>query len=129
MIAVDTNIIVRLLTGDEPEQYQKAYNLFEQETIFLPDTVILETAWVLRHAYNFGQSEIVKAFRKLLGLQNIRVKDIQALNKSLEWIEDGLDFADALHLAQSQSAGAFYTFDKRFFTRGQDKGDCPVYEL
>ncbi len=44
MIAVDTNIVIRLLTGDEPEQYRKSLSLFEQEIVFLPDTVILETA-------------------------------------------------------------------------------------
>ncbi len=68
MISVDTNIVVRLLTGDDPEQHQKAVGLFGQKTVFLPDIVILETAWVLRHAYGFDRLAVVSAFRKLLGL-------------------------------------------------------------
>jgi predicted nucleic-acid-binding protein len=129
MIAVDTNIVVRLFTGDDPEQYQKAYALFQQETVFLPDTVILETAWVLRHSYAFGQSAIVEAFRRLLGLPNVCVTDPDLTAQALSWIEQGMDFADALHLAQSQSADALYTFDKGFSKRGRGIGNCPVLEL
>ena len=43
MVAADTNIIVRFITGDEATQYKKAYELFQQEIVFLPDTVLLET--------------------------------------------------------------------------------------
>jgi len=129
MISVDTNVVVRLLTGDDSGQYQTARALFERETVFLPDTVILETAWVLRHTYRFERSEIVNAFRKLLGLSNICVKDPQLLEQMFGWIEEGLDFADALHLAHSQSAEALYTFDKDFSRRSRSMGDCPVREL
>jgi predicted nucleic-acid-binding protein len=47
MVAVDTNIIVRLLTQDDEAQYQKSLEIFQTQTIFIPDTVILETEWVL----------------------------------------------------------------------------------
>ena len=53
MIAVDTNIVVRLLTKDDPSQYQKAYHLFDKNDVLITDSVILETEWVLRFAYNF----------------------------------------------------------------------------
>ena len=43
MIAVDTNIVVRLLTQDDETQYQQALQIFQQAAIFIPDTVILET--------------------------------------------------------------------------------------
>lgn len=43
MIAVDTNIIVRLITKDDEIQYQKSLELFKNNNIFIPDTVILET--------------------------------------------------------------------------------------
>ncbi|WP_242055318.1 MULTISPECIES: PIN domain-containing protein [Nostocales] len=52
MVAVDTNIIVRLLTQDDELQYQKSLEIFQTQTVFIPDTVILETEWVLRFAYN-----------------------------------------------------------------------------
>jgi predicted nucleic-acid-binding protein len=54
MIAVDTNIVVRLLTQDDERQYSKILKLFQEQDIFIPDTVLLETEWVLRFAYHFN---------------------------------------------------------------------------
>ena len=47
MVAVDTNVLVRLLTGDEPAQSARARAIFERETVLLAKTVILESEWVL----------------------------------------------------------------------------------
>lgn len=71
MIVVDTNIIVRLLTQDNEEQFQKSLKLFQEQEIFILDTVMLETEWVLRFAYRFKPDEICQAFQKLLGLPNV----------------------------------------------------------
>lgn len=73
MIAVDTNVVVRLLTQDDEQQYNKSLKLFQEQDIFIPDTVILETEWVLRFAYHFQPDEIRKAFRNLLGLPNVQL--------------------------------------------------------
>ena len=53
MIAVDTNIIIRFLTHDDNLQYKKAFSIFNTQEVFIADTVILETEWVLRYAYEF----------------------------------------------------------------------------
>ena len=53
MIAVDTNIVVRLLTRDEELQFQKALILFQNHDVFIPDTVVLESEWVLPYTYDF----------------------------------------------------------------------------
>ena len=53
MIAIDTNIVVRFLTQDDEQQYQKSLKLFQEQELFISDTVILETEWVLRFAYEF----------------------------------------------------------------------------
>jgi len=55
VIAVDTNIIIRFLVNDDPKQFKKAYSIFNTKEIFIPDTVILETEWVLRYAYEFSR--------------------------------------------------------------------------
>jgi len=55
MISVDTNVIVRLLTGDDRPQFKRDRSLFEKESIFITTTVILETEWVLRYAYHFNR--------------------------------------------------------------------------
>jgi len=49
MLAVDTNLLVRIVANDDPEQVRRATSLFETERIFVPKTVLLETEWVLRY--------------------------------------------------------------------------------
>ena len=53
MIAVDTNVVVRFLTRDDEQQYEKSLKLFQEQDILILDTVILETEWVLLSCYNF----------------------------------------------------------------------------
>ena len=60
MIAADTNVIVRLLTDDEPRQTAQARRLFETETIFLPKTVLLEAEWVLRRLYRLDPLPVAR---------------------------------------------------------------------
>ena len=79
MIAVDTNVLVRLLTGDDPAQTQRAAELFAQESILVPKTVLLETEWVLRYSYELSPTVILGAFRKVLGLPQVTVEDSNAL--------------------------------------------------
>ena len=100
MIAVDTNIVVRLLTQDDEQQYNASLKLFQEQDIFIPDTVILETEWVLRFAYRFQPAEICQALQNLLGLPNVQVTDARLLAQVLQWHGQGLDFADALHLPE-----------------------------
>jgi predicted nucleic-acid-binding protein len=73
MIAIDTNIVVRFLTEDDPIQFKQAVKLFNELDLFIADSVVLEMKWVLRFAYKFSPVEIVSAFRKLLGLANVHV--------------------------------------------------------
>jgi predicted nucleic-acid-binding protein len=128
MIAVDTNIVVRLLTQDDEQQYNKSLKLFQEQDIFIPDTVILETEWVLRYAYRFKPKEICEALRNLLGLPNVQPANGGLIAKALQWHENGLDFADALHLAQSQHCSAMHTFDTQFVNRAKGLGECNVQQ-
>ncbi|TVQ97339.1 MAG: type II toxin-antitoxin system VapC family toxin [Desulfovibrionales bacterium] len=115
MITVDTNVIVRFLTQDDPRQYAKAFQLIrDAPRIFLSDTVILETEWVLRHAYGFSREEMHSAMTSLFGLENIVLRNTKALSTALAWYIDGSDFADALHLALCQHCQELFTFDKTF---------------
>lgn len=119
MTAVDTNIIVRLLTGDDAKQSQKARSLFKNHEIFIPDTVLLETEWVLRFAYKFEPAAINGALVNLLGLPNVRISRPEMLAKALDWQRQGLDFADALHLAASQEQERFVTFDAKLVRKAK----------
>jgi predicted nucleic-acid-binding protein len=60
--AVDTNVIVRLLTRDDEAQFQKARKIFSSHDVFIPNTVLMETEWVLRFAYRFEPTEISMSF-------------------------------------------------------------------
>jgi predicted nucleic-acid-binding protein len=126
MIAVDTNIVVRLLTRDDEQQYQKSIKLFQGQDIFIPDSVILETEWVLRFAYKFQSREICQAFRNLLGLANVSLVNTRLIQQTLEWHEHGLDFADAFHLAHSQHCVELYTFDEKFRKKAEGLAPCVV---
>jgi predicted nucleic-acid-binding protein len=126
VVAIDSNIIVRLLTGDDEQQYRAAYALFSGADIYIPDSVVLETEWVLRYAYDFPAAEICAAFRALFGLKNVTLDDPRMIATVINWHESGLDFADALHLAKSDKAGHLKTFDERFVKRSQGLSACQV---
>lgn len=114
MISVDTNILVRILTKDDDLQLRKAISLFENNQIFITDTVILETEWVLRYAYGFSTNEINQALTSLLGLPQVHQSHPRQVADALEWHRQGMDFADALHLAGSSGKDEFATFDQAF---------------
>jgi predicted nucleic-acid-binding protein len=125
MVAVDTNILVRLLVQDDAEQFQRAKALIETHEIFIPDTVLLETEWVLRFAYHLTPASVLKGFFNLLGMDNVHVRDPIAVKQALDWFdEQGMDFADAWHLALSQHCRQFATFDEKLIKRAKNQGKC-----
>ncbi|MBM4207028.1 MAG: type II toxin-antitoxin system VapC family toxin [Gammaproteobacteria bacterium] len=126
MIAVDTNVVVRLLTKDDAAQFQKSYQLFDNNDVFITDSVILETEWVLRFAYGFDGKQISTAFNQLLGLPNVNVTQPALLAQAIAWHEEGLDFADAFHLAYNQYCKIFYTFDQKMSKVASKIGSCKV---
>lgn len=119
MIAVDTNLLVRILTNDDPNQARRAVKILESDDIFIPKTVLLETEWVLRHAYEIKRSKIIIGFQKLIGLPNVRVEDPDSIYQAISWYENKLDFADALHLASSGRCASFATFDSALIKKAQ----------
>ncbi len=126
MIAVDTNILIRFLTQDDNKQYKKALNLIKKYKIFIPDTVIQETEWVLRFAYKFEVAEICHAFTALFGLENIKINNPEHISNVIKWHKQGLDFSDAMHLSNSGKANCLYSFDKSFVKSAQKVSSCEV---
>lgn len=115
MIAIDTNILVRYVTNDDPTQTELAVSLLGQkDKIFIAKSVLLELEWVLRAAYGLTRPTILKAIQQILGLPNIVIEDMLQVVAALNYYQSKLDFADALHLASNQEAKTFYTFDKQF---------------
>lgn len=112
MLAIDTNLIVRYLTGDQPQQARKAKALIDSEPVFVCKTVLLETERVLRSVFGFTPTEIAKALSDFAGLSSVTLEDAAIIATALDWMAGGMDFADALHVANAQGSDAFVTFDR-----------------
>lgn len=112
MLAVDTNVLVRYFTADESGQSARAQALIDGHDIYVGVTVLLETEWVLRRSYRYSTSKVVEAFRVLGGTPNVFLEDPGAVAQALDWMEAGVDFADALHVLRAQNCEAFITFDR-----------------
>lgn len=130
MTALDTNILVRVLTDDDPMQVQAARDLLASDDAFrVPVTVILETGWVLEAIYELDRSVVADGLRHFFGLPNVEVARPQEVARALTWYEDGLDFADAVHLALSQDADQLATFDQAFVREAAGHGSCTVVQV
>lgn len=115
MIALDTNVAVRYLLRDHPKQAKIAHDLIQQFDCLLTRTVILKIVWVLgsKLAGNLSRDEVLERMRHLLALPRIFVETPEVISQTLQWYENGMDFADALHLATvAGSVDEFATFDK-----------------
>jgi predicted nucleic-acid-binding protein len=126
MIAIDTNVVVRFLTRDDPAQAVRAKALLLAEPVFLSKTVLLESECVLRSGYRVAPDAIAAAFRSLLGLPGATVEDPPAVAQALAWYDAGADFADALHLASSGPAARFATFDEGLLRRAKALLQAPA---
>ena len=126
MIAVDTNVLVRLLTGDDLKQAAAARSLFAAGPIWIAKTVLLETAWVLRSLYGFEESAVCDAFTRLLGLKNVHTEDEASVAAALALTVQGIELADAMHLSSRPPGAVFVSFDQSFVRRARRVGAADV---
>jgi len=121
---IDTNVIIRLLTGDDLEKQERAKRLFEriergQQCVTAPLTVISDTIYVLSspRLYNLPRTEIVALLMPLLRLPGFRMRNrkvvLQALN---HYLAHPIDFTDAVILAAMErvQSNVVYSFDTDF---------------
>jgi predicted nucleic acid-binding protein len=128
MLAIDTNLIVRYLTGDDPDQAARARAVIDGGAVFVPLTVVLEAEWVLRSAYGFRAPEVIRALRAFAGLPTVSVEEPDLVAAALDLVARGLDFADALHLSRSSHCEGFVTFDRKPVEAARDIGNMTVRE-
>lgn len=126
MIAIDTNVLVRLLTRDDEAQYAKAVTLVKHGAVFIPETVLLETEWVLRTLYKLDREKIYELFTCVLGLESVKVARSFVVHDALSWFRECMDFADALHLAGSSHCERLATFDRAFIKSAKGNSSCKV---
>ena len=119
MIALDTNVLVRLLTADDPEQTAAATRLVERAVrdsarLEVSTIVLCETVWVLKTGYEFPKSRIVAAVSEMLETLHLRVEQDADVRRALAAFASGRgDFADYLIRERALAAGAaaVATFD------------------
>lgn len=128
-VAVDTNLLVRYITRDDPVQEKQAREVMLQHRVFVPKSVVLELEWVLRFTYRFSIDDIAIALDTLLDAEQIDVEDADAVRLAVAAFREGLDFADAMHLVSCPQFGIFLTFDKALFRRASRVFDQPVVRL
>jgi predicted nucleic-acid-binding protein len=129
VIALDTNVIVRVVTADDPGQLKTALEVFQSGRLWICKTVLLETEWVLRYSYELGRESIQEVFHRLLGYPQLQVEDRAAVLRGLALYGRGLDFADALHLVSSGDADRFATFDRPLAKAARGLEDGPAIDL
>jgi predicted nucleic-acid-binding protein len=130
MTAVDTNILVRILTNDDADQARRATIFMRrQERVYLLKTVLLEIEWVLRSLYGFPPEAILLGLRDLFRAPNLEVEDEPTIAQALEYYEQGMDFADAMHLASVHGETEFATFDVALRRTAQRLGIARVISI
>ena len=124
MRALDTNVLARLLLRDDAAQYKRARALLASDQQFTaPVTVLLELVWVLE-SNDCTPAEIRQGVGLLLNLPNFTLPQADIVSAALDAYGEGLDFADALHLAACGSA-VMHTFDREFCKAARDAGIAP----
>ena len=113
---VDTNMLIRHLTGDPPGQAAQATRLLSQAgQLLLPDLIVAEVVYVLESFYEVPRTRVAELVRAIIAFPAIEVADEPALLRAVEVYEvHRLDFADAYLVAEAEISGvnAVASFDK-----------------
>ncbi|MFH2073230.1 MAG: PIN domain-containing protein, partial [Actinomycetota bacterium] len=104
---VDTNIIIRHLTGDPPDLAARATAfLAASDELLLADLIVAETVYVLESFYEVDRTEVADLIRAVIGFPATRTLDPALLLRSVEIYEThGVDFAEAYLAASAEVAG------------------------
>lgn len=121
---IDTDVIIRFLTGDDPEKQVAAAALFERIekgdlAVGAPDTVIADAVYVLssRRLYNLARGEVRELLTPLVHLPNFRVQNRLSVLRALDlYGSHKLDFGDTLIIAsmEQQNSHILYSYDADF---------------
>lgn len=133
MRALDTNVLARFFVDDADDaqaaRQRPAAIAALSERSFVSLTVVLELEWVLRGFYELPTKDVARVLRALASIEHVTLEDRDAVLAAVEALDQGLDFADALHLARSARASRFATFDRRLAKRAKGLALGPPVEL
>jgi predicted nucleic-acid-binding protein len=133
MKALDTNVLVRFFIDDDDDaqaaKQRPAATAALSQRAFVSVTVLLEFEWVMRGFYALTPRVISRVLRALAGIEHVTLEDRSVVLLALDSFDQGLDFADALHVARSSRATVFTTFDQRLIKRAGSLNTNPPVEL
>lgn len=120
MIALDTNVLVRFLVQDDPEQARIANMVLDQLTDAAPGfvgrEVLVELVWVLERAYGYQRADIAAALDGLLSAIELVIEAADEVGVAVDrYRNDGFGFADLMIAAAARRADAteLVTFDRK----------------
>ncbi len=111
MIAIDTNVIVRYLVADQSEQFRRATALIEGEQVFVHRPSRSRPSGCCARLSPQPSCDPGR-FAEVPALPTVAFEDMGILTQALDWAEQGMDFADALHLASAAECDTFASFDR-----------------
>ena len=121
MIALDTNVLIRYLTRDNPEQAEAARALLQGLTTdnpgFICREVVIEVVWVLERSYRFSRERIANIVVELVATDTLVIEDDNDVAQAAAVYREGsADFSDLMILSAANRVGAqpLYTFDRQF---------------
>ena len=127
---VDTDILVRHLTGDPPSQARRASRYLESaDELLLADLIVAEVTYVLESYYEVARAQVASILRAILAFPVIRVVDADLLHRAIEVYEvHRLDFADAYLVASAErtGVGAIASFDRSIDRVGTVRREEPA---
>lgn len=109
---IDTNVLVRLLVDDHSEQAVLAAKLAERFQLIALPTVMLEMEWVLRSRFHVERAKIVELLRRVTDFEVFQVVKRLQIRRAIDCLENGMDFADAMHVCFTTEGETFVTFDR-----------------
>jgi predicted nucleic-acid-binding protein len=121
MTGLDTNVLVRYLTQDDPAQARRAEAVLAEATsrgerCFIGPVVLCELTWVLRGAYNRPKADVIRTLDLILATRQFEIGDKDLVREALDAYRGGrADFADYLTGSSHRGAGCTetVTFDRR----------------
>lgn len=121
MRTFDTNAIIRIVLGDDPQQAalvsEQWAEALRTDGIFLPVVVLVEIVWVLAHSAKLSRERILSELYRVTNIEGIHVENAQVVRQAIQLFENSsADFADCLVLESARTADALpvHTFDRRF---------------
>ena len=123
MIALDTNLLVRLLVGDDHDQLASVQKflstLSSSNAALICREVLIELVWVLERTYGFEKSQVAQTIEELVDSNEVVVEEVDGVRVVLEdYRSTSVDFSDLMIRSVATSLGATQvtTFDKKFST-------------